>query len=587
MKKMLFLLLLFLLIVFPVAAAEKIDAIEKEIKIVLNQVSPSLVKVVSENAKRYVATGIALENGLIITTALITSHHFEKLYVEDINGVRMTAAIAGQDNRSGLTLLRLSQKGPRQLPQSRQAAVGDWVALIGLFYNRFPAISQGIISSSSETELILNAPVAPGSAGGAVVNKKGELLGIIRGSVGFSYAPEYTFKDHSATIVVSGSKSESGSLCYALPIEKVMRIAAKLKTSGKIVYGWLGVSFNGDSNSIQAVEKDSPAQKAGIVKGDRVEEISGRSIARFSDIATALQFGLAGDKVRMTVNRAGKALRLEALLAERPTPTAPLFSEAYPEAPEPPQNPFMQWTEQMAEIPELSDLEMNLPMVKNYVIEFNDARQLGIDVMEMTAELSQKFLVKEGYGLLISRVNELTAAKKSGLRTGDILVRANGRECRTAFDLRNVIKVLQDKEAVQLELYRDGQLRKFSIVPDKKESLPWDMKKFSEKMQNLQANIRSEAKTVHADQLSQMRQAREKAEIEYQRQKEQALLQFQLQSKKLAEELRQLESEKNKLNLDLKKKYAEQLRRLQEEIKKIQESIKAESEAENGANNPG
>ncbi|MBN2399973.1 MAG: PDZ domain-containing protein [Candidatus Aminicenantes bacterium] len=584
MKKKLFLLLLFLLTVYSVTATEKINAIENEIKIVLNQVSPSLVKVVSENAKRYVATGIALEDELIITTALITSRPYEKLYVEDIHGVKMTAVMVGQDNRSGLALLRLNQKGPRQLLQSRQAAVGDWVALIGLFYNRFPAISQGIVSSRSEAELIVNAPVAPGSAGGAVVNKKGELLGVIRGSVGFSYAPEYTFKDHSTMIVVSGSKNESGSLCYALPIEKVSRIAQILKTTGKIAYGWLGVSFSGDSNYIQAVEKNSPAQKAGIAKGDRIEKISGKPIARFRDITAALQFAMAGDKVRITVTRAGKPLRLEAVLTERPTPAPPLARELFPETPDMPPVPLTQWAERLSEIPELSGMEMNLPMVKNYVIEFSGARQLGIDIMEMTDALSQKFLVKEGYGLLVSRVNESSAAQKAGLHAGDILVRANGHECRTAFDLRNVIKVLRDKEALQLELYRDGQLRKFSIIPDKKESFNWDMKKFSEKMQTLQKNIRSEAKIVNDDQLNQLRQARSKAENEYQRQKEQALLQLQLQSKKMAEALRRLEAKKNKLSSELKAKYSEPLRRLQDEIKKIEENIHAELEAGHGAN---
>ena len=310
-------MLLLLLAIAVAAAAEKIDAIENEIKLVLNQVSPSLVKVVSENAKKYVATGIALENELIITTSLVTRHPFNKIYVEDINGEKITAKVVGQDNRSGLTLLRLSQKGPRQLPQARQAVVGDWVALVGLFYDRFPAIYQGIISSRSEAELILNAPVAPGSAGGAVVNKKGELLGIIRGSVGFSFAPEYTFKDHSAMIVVSGSKNESGSLCYALPIEKVKRIAEKLKISGKIAYGWLGISVNGDSNLIQAVEKDSPAQKAGIAKGDQIEEISGKAIVSFRDIAAALYDKQAGEKIAIQFKRSGKSLRLDIELGEQ------------------------------------------------------------------------------------------------------------------------------------------------------------------------------------------------------------------------------------------------------------------------------
>ena len=431
MKKLLFLLLLLLLTVAMAAATEKIDTIENEIKLVLNQVSPSLVKVVSENAKKYVATGIAMENELIITTSLITRHPFQKIYVEDINGIRITAKIVGQDNRSGLTLLRLSQRGPRQLPQARQAAVGDWVALIGLFYDRFPAISQGIISSRSEAELILNAPVAPGSAGGAVVNKKGELLGIIRGSVGFSYAPEYTFTDHSATIVVSGSKNESGSLCYALPIEKVKRIAEKLKTTGKIVYGWLGISVNGDSNFIQAVEKDSPAQKAGIAKGDQIEEISGKPIVSFRDIAAALYDKQAGEKISIQLKRSEKSLRLDMELGERQDEThypsafqnEDIDEPVWPELPPLPD---------LSELPELAGLEMSLPKIQNYLIKFGGARQLGVDIMEITPELSRKFAVKEEFGLLISMISESSAAKKAGLKAGDTIVRANGRECRTS-----------------------------------------------------------------------------------------------------------------------------------------------------------
>jgi S1-C subfamily serine protease len=585
MKKILFVLLLLLLAVFAVAAAEKIDAIENEIKIVLNQVSPSLVKVVSENAKKYVATGIALENELIITTSLITRHPFDKIYVEDINGVKIAATIAGQDNLSGLTLLRLSKKGPRQLTQARQANVGDWVALIGLFYNRFPAMYQGIISSRSETELILNAPVAPGSAGGAVVNKKGELLGIIRGSIGFSYAPEYTFKDNSAMIVVGGSKNESGNLCYALPIEKVMRIVEKLKTSGKIVYGWLGISVNGDSNLIQAVEKDSPAQRAGIAKGDQIEEISGKPIASFRDIAAALYDKQAGEKITIQFKRSGKSLRLDMELGERkdevPYPLVlqdeDIGEQAWPELPSLPE---------LNELPELAELELALPKIKNYIIEIAGARQLGVDVMEITPELSQKFAVKEDFGLLVSKISESSAAKKAGLRAGDTIVRANGRECRTASDLRNVIKALQDKEAIQLELYRDGQLKKFKIIPDKKESLTWDMKNFFAKMQNLKDIIRSEVKIANTDKISQLRQAREKAEIELRKQKEQALGQFQEQSKKLADEINKFEAEKSKINVELRKKYAEQLRKIQEEIKKIQENIRAELGDKKDAGSP-
>jgi len=290
--------------------ADRIDDIENEIRAVLQRVSPSLVKVVAENGSKYVATGIALEGGLIITSAQVTRRPFAKLSVETSRGESIAARVAGQDDRSGLTLLRLDRNTLPTLPPGKPAEVGNWVALVGLFYEKFPAISQGIVSSLSANELILNAPVAPGSAGGAVVNKKGELLGVIRGSVGFAFTPDYTFKDHSASIVVSGSRSESGSLCYAIPVGQVQRIVQQLKTAGRIVPGWLGIIFVADSNQVQEATKESPAAKAGIAGGDRIEELAGRPITSFRDIVAALHLTVGGIVAHESALKGGEPMQV-------------------------------------------------------------------------------------------------------------------------------------------------------------------------------------------------------------------------------------------------------------------------------------
>ena len=585
MKKLIFMVLLMLLAAQGAMAAEKIDNIENEIRIVLNRVSPSLVKVVAENHSKYVATGIALENALVITTSLVTRHPFERISVETINGETIAARIAGQDPRSGLTLLRLDKKGLSPITQARTAEVGNWVALVGLFYDRFPSIFQGIISSLSENELILNAPVAPGSAGGAVVNKNGELLGIIRGSIGFSSSPDFTFKDPSASIVVSGRKNESGSLCYAIPVEQVRRIAEKLKAEGKVIPGWMGVTFSSDTNQVLEVIKDSPAAKAGIAGGDRIEEIASKPIASFRDIIAALEFRHARDRVSVTVNRAGKPLRLEVELGERRAQVPPIpFPPDYPEVPE---GLLPELAEQLSEIPELPELATALPRVHNYVIEFGGARQLGIDVMEMTPGLAQKFAVKEGFGLLVSRVNEGTSAKKAGLQAGDIIVRAKGTPVRSAFDLRDILNGLKEKETVLIELYRDGQLRKFSLLPDQIGKKVWDIRKFSEKMENLKENISDEAKIFYHDELKKMQMSKEKAQSELQKRKEQSLLKLQEQSKKMAAELRKLQVEKDKLAAAAQKKYAEELKMIQEELDRIREKLKNEAEKAAADDGPG
>jgi S1-C subfamily serine protease len=578
--------------------ADKIDSMENEIRVVLDRVSPSLVKVVAENARKYVATGIALENGLVITSALVTRHPFERITVVTIKGETIAAKIAGQDDRSGLTLLRLDKKGLRPLPQSRQAEVGNWVALVGLFYDRFPAIFQGIVSSLSENELILNAPVAPGAAGGAVVNKKGELLGIILGSVGFSFTPDLTFKDHSAAIVVSGSKSDSGRLCYAIPVEQVQRIADKLKGGGKIIPGWLGVVFDSDSNLVQEIYKGSPAARAGIAGGDRIEELAGKPIASFRDIAAALQFRYAGDKVSITISRTGKPKRLNVELAERhdraPLPpgvepaerhisireplqpsVAPVAPPALPDIYE---NDLPHLAEQLAEMPEMLELETALPRVRNYVIEFNGARQLGVDVMEITADLGRKFAVPEGYGLLVSRVNKDSAAGKAGLQAGDVIVRANGSATRSSSDLRQELNSLKEKEAVLLELYRDGRPRKFQLVPDRNEKMVWDVRRFSQKVENLKDNISDEAEQIYKDEIRKMQQSKETVLAQMQKQKQSSLLKIRDESRKLALELNRLQEEKNKLGSAAREKYAEELKRIQEQLRRIQEKIEAEKE---------
>ncbi|MCU0275837.1 MAG: PDZ domain-containing protein [Acidobacteria bacterium] len=596
MKKALFVIIIMLLLWSAIGlravpqedrrdrAADRIDDIENEIRAVLQRVSPSLVKVVAENGSKYVATGIALEGGLIITSAQVTRRPFAKLSVETSRGESIAARVAGQDDRSGLTLLRIDRKTLPTLPPGKPAEVGNWVALVGLFYEKFPAISQGIVSSLSANELILNAPVAPGSAGGAVVNKKGELLGVIRGSVGFAFTPDYTFKDHSASIVVSGNRSESGSLCYAIPAGQVQRIVQQLKTAGKIVPGWLGITFVADSNQVQEAYKESPAAKAGIAGGDRIEELAGQPIASFRDIVAALQFRYAGDTINLTVKRAGRPLRLRVELGEPrrvPLPPAP------PTAPEGFARDLPHLAEQLAEIPEILELESALPRVRNYVIDFSGSRQLGIEVMEITADLGQKYAVKEGYGLLISRVDENSAAKKAGLKAGDVIVRANANSLRSAADLRKTMVALEEKEAVLLELYRDGQARKFSIVPDKNEKRAWDVRRFSQKMESLKGTISDEAKALLKDEIRKLLLAKEEALADLLQEKTFSLKKVKEESQKLAFELKRLQAEKDKLPAEARKRYAAELKRIQEELRLIREKMAAEAKKEPPAGGDG
>ena len=98
---------------------------------------------------------------------------------------------------------------------------------------------------------------------------------------------------------------------------------------------------------------------------------------------------------------------------------------------------------------------------------------------------------------------------------------------RSTADLRKVLNALKEKEAVLLELYRDGQLRKFSLVPDKNEKPAWNLERFSQKMEDLKENIGDETRAFYQDEIRRLRQAREKEHLELQRQNQHSLLKVQ------------------------------------------------------------
>lgn len=578
MKKALFIMLILVLLLSLPAleAAPRPGADEggeDGVRAVLEKVSPSLVKVIAENGRKYVATGVALGGGLVVTSAQVTRRPFAKLVVETTRGESLAASVAGQDERSGLTLLRLPKGDLPPLRPAGAAEVGGWVALVGLFYEKFPAVTQGIVSSSGDNELILNAPVAPGSAGGAVVNRKGELLGVIRGSVGFSFSPDLTFKDQAAAIVVSGARSQGSSLCYAVPIARVRLAAEKLKSAGKIAPAWMGVIFVESSNQVQDTHAKSPAAKAGIAGGDRIVSLAGKPVSDWHDVVSALAAHFAGDKVGVTVERGGKQVRLEVVLGDRSL-------ASLPEPPKPAAVPgirdFPELAERIGELSALSDLDPALPRERHYVIEFAGARQLGVDVMEITPDLGRKFAVREGYGLLVSRVAPGSAAGKAGLKAGDVLVRANDRPLRAAADLRRALGALKDSEAARLSLYRDGRQRTFAIVPDRDPKRAWDLRRFAQKMEALQDDIGDEAEAMLEEEIRRLKLDRENEQVQLRHKRLQALRLAREQSLKLSMELERLRAEKDKLAAAAQREYAQKLKAVQEQLRRIEENIKAE-----------
>ncbi len=462
MKKLIIIIFIIFILFSTVKAEDSINALEREIKGILEKVSPSIVKVVSRNHRKYYATGIVLDKSHIITNTIITKYPYKSIYIRSASGEKYPAEIAGKDHKSSILILKIGKNNLTPIKQAGSYEVGDWIALVGAFYNKFPAINQGILSSASEDEVILNAPVVPGISGGAVVNKKGELIGVIRGRFGFVLEPDYTFKDHSGEILVRSPRSRSKALCIAVPIKKVIRLAGDLIKYGKVRSGWLGVSidFIDDRVKVSKVVPGSPAEKGGLRIGDILLSIDEQTIETPDDVVKVVKSLRPGQKSKIKIKRDNQKKILAATIGEA---KAKDYRFSFFSAPD--YNYSYSVPGQRITVPEKWE---SIPKLENFIFNISGSRALGVDALTLTPELAKEFSVKEGFGLLIAKVYEKSAAEKAGLRVADILIEINNQKVKRAIDLRTVLTGLDGKNnRVRVKLYRGGKVKVLELVPGK------------------------------------------------------------------------------------------------------------------------
>ena len=107
MKKIIVMIFVILLLMNTMNADQSIDHLEKEVKGVLQTVSPSIVKVISQNHRNYFATGIVLDKNHVITNTIITRYPFKRIIVRSVKGKMYPAEIVGKDNQSSILILKI------------------------------------------------------------------------------------------------------------------------------------------------------------------------------------------------------------------------------------------------------------------------------------------------------------------------------------------------------------------------------------------------------------------------------------------------------------------------------------------------
>jgi len=530
MKRLLFTLFVwsFVVQVLPVYA-QGIDARGNDVKQILKIVSPSIVKVVFENEKRNFSSGVAIDPNHVVSSIFITQFPAETIYIQDVQGKNFPAKLVGKDEESQLILLSIKERALTPIARAKKCEAGDWAALVGTFYKQFPGVLQGIVSSSSDDELFLNAPSVPGSSGGAVINKKGELLGIIIGRFGFAMSPDYIFRDASSELHIQGIRNKNQDLCIAIPSGKAFEISEELKKYGKVRRAWMGVQFNCNINGvfISDVTRKSPAEKADIRRNDEILRINGKNVSGIEDILTITRVLKPDQVIKVDLRRGDEKKSIAVTLGEAKPKN---FNNVYPGSGE---NAYFPW-----------DSIESIPHIENYVFNISGSKTLGIEVISLNPELARELNIPNGTGVMISKVNKDTAADKAGFRPSDVITKIGNTVIKDISDLRKMVNSSPANKPINVEFNRKGKVTIVKVTPDKNVKLDEILENIKDKMQDVkQYKIKT---TTEKQQPGESKQQKElekyKNEIEKMR-KEQIELQKKMEAMMKLIEAQQKEKE--------------------------------------------
>ncbi|NOR51005.1 MAG: Do family serine endopeptidase [Gammaproteobacteria bacterium] len=263
---------------------------------------------------------IDAKRGLIITNNHVIANA-DEISVNLSTGETLQAKLLGTDPGTDVALIQVPADGLTALPlaDSDQLRVGDFVIAIGNPFGLGQTVTSGIVSALGRSGLGIegyedfiqtDASINPGNSGGALVNLRGELVGI-----------------NTAILSQSGGNVGIG---FAIPINMARDIAKQLFETGQVRRGHLGASAQdvtaelaqafGMKNQrgalVTQVTGGSPADRAGLQVGDIITEVNGRKIRRSFDIRTRIGMLQLGEKVHLKVVREGRVLNLSATVEE-------------------------------------------------------------------------------------------------------------------------------------------------------------------------------------------------------------------------------------------------------------------------------
>ena len=376
-----------------------------------------------------------LGSGVIIDAArgyIVTNHHVvedaEDIEVMLIDKRVMPAEIVSTDPASDVAVIKIEANDLQQVQvgNSDELRIGEWVLAIGSPFspNLDHTVTAGIVSAKGRSEVFsadryedyiqTDAAINPGNSGGALVNLKGELVGI------------------NAAIATDGFSRSSAGVGFAIPINLVMRVVDDLIEYGKVTRAYLGVLIQDVDASlakalgmkspegaiVNEVHSGTPAEKAGIKEGDVIIRIDDIAIRDNSHLRNVISSSRPGDRRRIMVIRNGKEKTITVKLDELPAGQTLAARD--------------------------DDRDEESPV----------RSRTGFSVTELDSREAQRFDVRIDDGVLVTRVDPRSKAARGGIRPGDVVVEISDKKIRNLRDYRQALKGYDEGDFIKLRIAR-------------------------------------------------------------------------------------------------------------------------------------